>query len=72
MDIDKAIPIPAGVILSTKGSGVVALRSFIITNDSTAITSGQVRIIFEREGMVSDNLSKAVARNVFFKFFFGG
>lgn len=68
MDTTRATAVPSGTIKTIEGYGI---SSFVITNDATAITDGQVRIDFERVGMVSDNFSKALSKNVFVRALLG-
>lgn len=67
MNTDEAISIPSGVISSFTGN----LRTFRITNDSTAITDGQLRLVFERTGMTPDKFTVAISKNVFAKALLG-
>lgn len=64
MDSNQGTPLPAGVIKTITNHPI---RAFRFTNDANAITDGQFRIDFERQGMTPTNLTKAMARNVFFR-----
>jgi len=67
-DIDRATGVPAGSIKNISGYGIF---SFTVTNDANAITSGQIRMDFERQGMVSDNFTKRISMNPLAKILLG-